>query len=140
MLWKQITDFNLPLRFQIPRGYCEYGKSQQFNLIQLNGMPVEFLEWFKDLESRLIVDKSPIDSRVKEDTVHIKYVEGFTQVFDSSDTFLMDGVQTFANCHLDCLVEVDKVYGPLGDNNSYGITCKIFQVRVIPVETRCLFE
>ena len=143
MLWNKITDFKLPMRFQIPRGYCEYGKSQQFNLIHIRMNDDEFLEWFKNLENTLIgPDKTPIDSRVRIDdkTIHVKYVDDFTQVFDTHDTFLIDGVKTFANCNLDCLVEIDKVYGPLGENKSYGVTCKIFQVRVMPNEPTCLFE
>ncbi len=140
--WHQISlDEELPIRFQIPRGYSEYGKSAQYNLIVLKiDDDSNFLQWFVDLEERYIgPDKRPIDSRVKGDNINIKYVEGFTQVFDVNDNFLLDGVQSFANCHLDCLVEVDKVYGPLGDASSYGITCKIFQVRVVPVDPVCLF-
>ena len=141
--WNQISseEVELPVRFQLPRGYSEYGKSSQYNLL---GLKIEdgsnFLKWFMEFEEKLIgPDKRPIDSRVKGDILNIKYVDGFTQVFDSQDTFLLDGVQSFSNCHLDCLVEVDKVYGPLGDTQSYGITCKIFQVRVVPVEPVCLF-
>lgn len=140
--WYQVSDeYDLPMRFQLPRGYSEYGKSPQFNLIVLEIDDENFLHWFRQLEEKLIgPEKRPIDSRVKDNTINVKYVDGFTQVFDSRDAFLLDGVQTFANCNLDCLVEIDKVYGPLGDANSYGITCKIFQVRVSPVETKCLFE
>ena len=131
----------LPLRFQIPRGYSEYGKSPQYSLIGLKIEDEKFLEWFRQLEKTLIgPDKRPIESRIKDGTLNVKYVDGFTQVFDAWDVFLLDGVQSFANCNLDCLVEIDKVYGPLGESASYGITCKIFQVRVVPVETKCLFE
>lgn len=140
--WHQLSDeVELPVRFQIPRGYSEYGKSAQYNLICLKiDESTNFLEWFMEFEERLIgPDKRPVDSRVKGEILNIKYVDGFTQVFDLHDKFLLDGVQTFANCHLDCLVEVDKVYGPLGENSAYGITCKIFQVRVVPVEPVCLF-
>lgn len=141
VLWNSInqSDETLPLRFQIPRGRCEYGKSSPYNLVTLefDDEQKEFLEWFKDLEKRLIgPDKSPIDSRVKENTIHVKYVDGFTQVFDESNNFLIDGI-ALNNTRLDCLVEIDKVYGPLGENKSYGITCKIFQVRVTPGE--CYF-
>lgn len=139
VFWNSIEKAEIPIRFQIPRGYCEYGKNSQFGLVNLvMEDDDEFLNWFKKLENTLIgPERSPIDSRVKENTIHVKYVDGFTQVFDESNTFLLDGC-SFVNSYLDCLVEVDKVYGPLGDNNSYGITCKIFQVRVIP--GKCLFE
>jgi hypothetical protein len=141
MLWTKVVSNELPMRFQIPRGYCEYGKSPQFNLVHLEFLDnQEFLTWFKDLELKLLDGKEPIDSRVKENTIHVKYVEGFTQIFDESDTFLFDYDKNFVNCDLDCLVEIDKVYGPMKDTGSYGITCKIFQVRVVPREERCLFE
>lgn len=136
VLWNAVEDFSLPLRFQIPRGYCEYGKSNQFNLVYLNIDNKEFLEWFKKLEVNL-VQKEPLDSRVsiENGTLHVKYVEDFTQIFDEKNTFLFDS--KFNDCFLDCLVEIDKVYGPMKDTGSYGITCKLFQVRVIP---NCMFS
>ena len=137
VLWNAVEDFSLPLRFQIPRGYCEYGKSNQFNLIYINIDNKEFLEWFKNLEKRL-VQKEPLDSRVslENGTIHVKYVEDFTQIFDDKNTFLFDDAK-LNDCFLDCLVEIDKVYGPMKDTGSYGITCKLFQVRVIP---NCMFS
>lgn len=139
VLWNSLECFDLPIRFQIPRGYCEYGKSSPYNLVTIQfSEQDEFLEWFRQLEKKLIgPEKTPIDSRVKENTIHVKYIDGFTQVFDENNIFLIDGTN-LSNSNLDCLVEVDKVYGPLGDNASYGITCKIFQVRVVPGS--CLFE
>ncbi len=135
VLWNSVTDFKLPIRFQIPRGYCEYGKNNQFNLIHLNIDNKEFLDWFQNLEKQL-VQKEPLDSRVslEKSTIHVKYVEDFTQIFDEKNTFLFDA--PFNDCFLDCLVEIDKVYGPMKDTGSYGITCKLFQVRVIP---NCMF-
>lgn len=137
-MWNDVTDFDIPIRFQIPRGYCEYGKNSQYNLIRLKFENTQFLDWFKNLESKLLDGLNPVDSRVKDNTIHLKYVEGFTQVFDKDDNFLFEGV-TMNNCDLDCLVEIDKIYGPMKDTGSYGITCKIFQVRVLPRKEECLF-
>lgn len=139
VFWNDIHDFSLPLRFQIPRGYCEYGKSSQFNLVYLEITDQKFIDWFRELEKKLLEDKEPVDSRLNENTIHVKYVDGFTQVFDETNKFLLDYEGNFVNCELDCLVEIDKVYGPMKDTGSYGITCKIFQVRVLPKVEECLF-
>jgi hypothetical protein len=128
VLWKDVKDISLPLRFQIPRGYCEYGISD-FSQVLVKIADTEFLDWFKNIENILIQSK-PIESRVKIDSISLKYVDGFTQVFDSSNVFTDEPV-SFENSELDCMVDIDKVYNL---NGKYGLTCKIFQVRVIPFE------
>lgn len=132
--WHELKDISLPIRFQIPRGYCEYGKSQ-YNQLTLGISDETFLEWFKNVENTLIVTPGPIDTRVKEKTLTVKYVDGFSQVFDSSDVLMVDG-HSFIECEMDCLVEIDKVYSL---NGNQGVTCKIFQVRVIP-HIVCMFH
>ena len=123
MWWHEIKDVSLdvhgkgivqPIRFQIPRGYSEYGRSQ-YNQITLNMGPEQkpFLEWFNNLEKKLVGDIEAgfnLESRVKEDSLTVKYVDGFSQVFDSSDDSLMVDGHSFVECELDCLVEIDKVY------------------------------
>lgn len=131
-----------PIRFQIPRGYSEYGLSQ-YNQITLNMGPdqAQFLEWFRNLEKKLIgYNIAPgfaLESRVKEETnaITVKYVDGFSQVFDSKDILMIDG-HSFKECELDCIVEIDKVYSL---NGNTGITCKIFQTRIFPRDDVCLF-
>lgn len=136
--WHEVSNISLvqPIRFQIPRGYSEYGLSQ-YNQINLNmgSDQTQFLEWFQNLEKTLVGDVSSLESRVKENSITVKYVEGFSQVFDSADVFMVDG-HSFRECEMDCLVEIDKVYSL---NGNHGITCKIFQVRVFPRENVCLF-
>ncbi len=129
LLWSDIKEFSLPMRFQIPRGYSEYGVSD-FGQILLRINNQDFLDWFKNLENTLITEK-PIESRVKDNSISLKYVDGFTQVFDSSNQYQCDDQCNLDNSELDCLVDVDRVYNL---NGKYGLTCKIFQVRVIPVE------
>lgn len=130
VLWNAV-DTSLPMRFQIPRGYCEYGIGQ-YDQVSLKIADADFLEWFKNVEKTLIKDGGPIESRVNDEnsTISVKYVDGFTQVFDSSNTFMIDG-HNFIDCEVDCLVDVDRVYSL---NGVSGLTCKIFQARVIPVE------
>lgn len=141
VLWNEIETpvTHLPVRFQIPRGYSEYGKSSQYNLIQIDlgsEKNTQFIEWFQNLEKTL-VKMEPLESRIKGTTISVKYVDGFTQVFDESNKFIFGEEVSFADSHLDCLVEIDKVYSL---NGVHGITCKIFQVRKIPnKEDGCLF-
>lgn len=142
MWWHEVPENSIssllvqPIRFQIPRGYSEYGLSQ-YNQLTLNISDKEFLEWFKNIEKKLIGDDvTSIESRVKEEkSLTVKYVDGFSQVFDSSDILMIDG-HSFLECEMDCLVEIDKVYSL---NGNHGITCKIFQVRVFPRGDVCLF-
>jgi hypothetical protein len=150
MWWHELKDISIdsqgknlvqPIRFQIPRGYSEYGLSQ-YSQLNLNMGPdqKQFLEWFQNLEKKLAggEDLEPgfeLESRVKENSLSVKYVDGFSQVFDSSDVIIVDG-HSFVECELDCLVEIDKVYSL---NGKRGITCKIFQVRVFPRDSVCLF-
>lgn len=118
------------MRFQIPRGYCEYGISQ-FGQLSVKISDTEFLEWFKNLERTFIKDGS-LESRVNDEnsSISLKYVEGYTQMFDVSNVLMLDE-PNFVDSEVDCLVDVDRVYTL---NGSSGVTCKIFQVRVMPVE------
>jgi hypothetical protein len=131
VLWKDVS-LSLPMRFQLPRGYSEYGISQ-FGQVSVKIANTEFLEWFKKLELTFIKD-SPLDSRVNDEnsSISLKYVDGFTQVFDASNVLMIfDDAPNFVDSELDCLVDVERVYTL---NGSSGVTCKIFQVRVVPVE------
>ncbi len=123
---------SLPARFQIPRGYCENGISNEYKLVYVSIKDEEFLEWFKNIEKTLCPE--PYESRVKDGLLNVKFVEGYTQIFDESNNLTLSDMN-FAGSELDCLIDVEKVYGPL--NDKYGLVCKIFQVRV--TKEKCLF-
>jgi regulation of enolase protein 1 (concanavalin A-like superfamily) len=131
VLWNE-TSVSLPMRFQIPRGYCEYGISQ-FGQVSVKISDTDFLEWFKNVELTFIKDCGVLESRVnfENSTISLKYVDGYTQIFDSSNALVMTDEPNFIDCELDCLVDVERVYTL---NGSSGLTCKIFQVRSVPVE------
>lgn len=133
---KKITYKNEPLRFQLPRGYCEYGISdhKSINVRILND---DFSNWFKRLEKHILPTVENIESNFNEDTIRIKIVEGFTQVFDSNNVFMMDG-HTFVNSDVDVLLDVSSWYSPFKDFNKYGLVCKVYQIRVI--SNGCLFS
>ena len=148
MLWSDINidDVNVnekairyngePLRFQIPRGYSEYSISEH-NSITIHFVHQEFFEWYKRLEKHIAGNIENFESNITENTFRVKYVDGFTQVFDSNNNYLMDG-HSFSNCQMDILLDVSSMYSPFKDFNKYGLVCKMYQVRVH--ENGCLFS
>lgn len=131
---KKITYHGKPLRFQIPRGHSEYGLSERGS-ITVTIQNDEFFEWFKKFEEHLNLPEN-FESNVTENTIRVKFSEGFTQVFDSNNVYIMDG-HTFVNTDVDILLDVSSVYSPFKDFNKYGLVCKIYQVRVL--NSGCLF-
>lgn len=133
---KKITYNGKPFRFQIPRGYSEYGLNDHKSVIFFIQNDA-FFEWFKKLE-KCIFNEIPdnFESNISENSIRIKYVEGFTQVFDSNNTYIMDG-HTFINAEADVLLDISTTYSPFKDFNRCGLVCKMYQVRVMT--TGCLF-
>lgn len=132
MLWTDVKQYSLPMRFQIPRGYCENGISKEYKLVYLSIKDESFLDWFRNLEKNLCPE--PYESRIRDELFNVKFVEGFTQIFDASNNLTLDNTD-FSGKELDCLIDIEKVYGPL--NDKYGLVCKIFQVRVL--DEPCMF-
>jgi hypothetical protein len=134
---KKLTYKDEPLRFQIPRGYCEYGISDHKSInVRINNQ--DFFDWFKRLENHALqVSPESFESNLNEDTIRVKIVEGFTQVFDSNNVFLMDGAM-FMNCNVDVLLDVSSTYSPFKDFNKYGLVCKVYQIRF--TSQGCLFS
>lgn len=139
--------YELPLRFQFPRCVI-VSNVTRFDTVTLEpsgGPGPQFIQWFQEALERdgLLKGLEPIASRVSEDgkSVNVKIVDGFTQYFDRSDKFLgLTRPSTLvAGTTIDCIVEIDRVYGPMKDNGVYGITCKAFQVRIVE-EEGCLFQ
>jgi hypothetical protein len=148
MLWTDIIIENVtldektiryngePLRFQIPRGYTEYGLSEHKSItVQFENN--DFFQWYKCLEKHITGNIENFESNAGENTFRVKYVDGFTQVFDHESIYLMDG-HHFTNCQIDILVDISSMYSPFKDFNKYGFVCKMYQVRVH--ENGCLFS
>lgn len=148
MLWSDIVIENVsldektiryngePLRFQIPRGYSEYGLSEHKSItVQFDNN--DFFQWYKRLENHIAGNIENFESNAGENTFRVKYMDGFTQVFDTDNTYMMDG-HHFTNCHMDILIDISSMYSPFKDFNKYGLVCKMYQVRVH--ENGCLFS
>ena len=134
---KKITYNGKPLRFQIPRVYSEYGINDHgsINFFIQND---EFFEWFKKLETHIFNNEIPdnFESNIHENSIRVKYVDGFTQVFDSNNSYIIDG-HSFINCECDILMDISSTYSPFKDFNKCGLVCKMYQVRVM--SSGCLF-
>ncbi len=130
---RKISYKGKPFRFQIPRGFSEYGLNQ-YNSIVLNIEYLDFISWFKDLEKLLCKEESFESNVTSDDTLRIKVVEGFTQLFDKDYQYCSE--TSLKNCDVDCMMEISSVYGPF--NGKYGLVCKVYQARIL---TRgCLFH
>lgn len=134
---KKISYNGKPFRFQIPRGYSEYGLSDHGSVNFFIQNP-DFFEWFKKLEMHIFNNEIPdnFESNVSENSIRVKYTEGFTQVFDVKNAYIMDG-HNFVNCEADVLLDISSIYTPFKDFNKCGLVCKIYQVRVMT--SGCLF-
>lgn len=129
---RKITYDGKPFRFQIPRGFSEYGLNQ-YNSIVLNLEYTEFITWFKNLE-KILCTEEYFESNIINEGMRIKVVEGFTQLFDKDYQYCAE--TSLKNCDVDCIIEISSVYGPF--NGKYGLVCKIYQARVLT--KGCLFH
>lgn len=132
---KKLTYNNEPLRFQIPRGYCEYGVSE-YKALTVTIQDEEFTQWFRSLEKHVFPTEE-FESNLNENTFRVKFVDGFSQIFDSDGTYIMEGF-SFTNTNMDILVDMSNVYSPFKDFKKHGFVCKIYQAKIIPIG--CLFE
>jgi hypothetical protein len=130
VLWKDIKDFSQPLRFQIPKVYSESDISE-FGTVYVQFQNQEFIEWFKNMEKTMCCEFPTFDSKIDQgDGFHIKCVQGFTQYFDSRYNLIFeDNPPSLRNKELECIIDVSK-YGPF--NGKYGVSIKLYQVRLIP--------
>lgn len=146
--WKDVEDSSsfqqLPIRFQIPRCVStEYGVGN-FGSVTLNfenddDIEEEFFDWwFKNIDDAIKPSLTkPFESNIDREnrTIRLKYVEGFTQVFDERGVYMLDG-HSLKNCRVDILVEVSSAYDDFKGKS--GLVCKIFQAKVFPIG--CMFS
>ena len=112
------------LKFQIPRGLCQYGLSE-YKSINVEIGNKAFIDWWRELESKLCTSE-PFNSNLKGASLRIKVEDG-TPVFDSERTY--KGSFTTAGegsgKELSCMIEITGVYF---FNNNYGLTVKCSQI------------
>ena len=114
-----------PLRFQIPRGACQWGVSQykSFNVDVSNP---DFIAWWSELERR-ICPQEPFKSNLQNGSLRIK-IDDATYIFDENSTQVSPGVREalFRGQELSCLIDIESNYF---FNGNWGLTVRAYQVR-----------
>jgi hypothetical protein len=118
------------LRFQVPVGYTADGITEwsRVNIVIDNS---EFFEWFTKLENH-IGKVEPFDSVASENTLNVKFVEGFSQIYNKEKKIEKSNL---CDCTVHVIVDISKKYGPFKER--YGLVCKIYQV--VFIENGCAF-
>ena len=114
------------LKFQIPRGLCQYGLSE-YKSINVEIGNKAFINWWRELEAKLCTDE-PFNSNLKGASLRLKVEDG-TPVFDSERNYIgsFTTAGEGAGKEMSCLIEVTGVYF---FNNQYGLTVKCSQIMV----------
>jgi len=118
------------LRFQIPRGMCNWGVSQykSFNVEVTNPY---FIAWWCDLERRLC-PQEPFKSNMQNGSLRIK-IDDATYIFDENSKQVSPEVREglFRGQELSCLVDVEANYF---FNENWGLIVRAYQVRFYGAE------
>jgi hypothetical protein len=112
-------------KFQIPRGICKWGVSA-YKSMQVDISNLEFLEWWKDLETTLC-PLEPFNSNLKLMTLRLK-VDEATYIFDENSKQILPEVREglFRGQELSCLIDVEGNYF---FNGSWGLIVRASQIK-----------
>jgi hypothetical protein len=114
------------LKFQIPRGLCQYGLSE-YKSINIEIGNKAFIKWWREMETKLCAAE-PFNSNLKGSSLRIKVEDG-TPVFDAQRNYVgsFTTAGEGAGKEMSCLIEITGVYF---FNNQYGFTVKCNQIMV----------
>lgn len=118
------------LRFQIPRGLCQWGVSQ-YKSFNLDVTHPDFIAWWSELERRLC-PQEPFKSNLQNGSLRIK-IDDATYIFDENSKQVSPEVREglFRGQELSCLVDIESNYF---FNGNWGLTVRAYQVRFYGVE------
>jgi len=127
-----ITYDNGPFRFQIPVGFSEFGIDEWSRVrIQLRKSEVEFENWYRILEDSIgKIEPEMFDSILNDTFVNVKFVDGFTQVFNIKKELQTENVN-ISSSTVYTIIELSKRYGPFKER--YGFTTKAYQIVFDPI-------
>jgi hypothetical protein len=114
-----------PLRFQLPRGLCQWGASAYKSLnIEITNR--DFVEWWCELERR-ICPQEPFKSNLQCGSLRIKIDDG-TYIFDENSKQVSPEIREglFRGQELSCLIDIESNYF---FNGNWGLTVRAYQVR-----------
>lgn len=114
-----------PLKFQVPRGVCQWGVSPEYKSFQVCIQDEAFVHWYETLEKKLCSDE-PFHSNLKGGQLRLKVDDG-TLFFKADGTLLVDGAERMKGADVSCIMEISSSYH---FNDKYGLTCRAAQVRI----------
>lgn len=116
-----------PLRFQIPRAWCQWGVSayKSFNAEIRNP---EFVTWWRDLETRLSPQES-FNTNLKDGTLRIK-IDDAAYIFDENSKQICPEIREglFRGQEVQCIIDVDSTYF---FNENWGLTVRLYQLKTL---------
>jgi hypothetical protein len=114
-----------PLKFQLPRGICQWGYNPEYKSFQLSVQDPTFIDWFRNLEQKLCTD-TPYRSNLKDCQFRMK-ADDSTLFFGPDGSMLENGPERMKGADISCIVEISGSYF---FQDIYGLTCKANQVRI----------
>lgn len=114
-----------PLKFQLPRGTCQWGYNPEYKSFQVSICDGSFIEWFRALEQKLCTD-APYRSNLKDGQLRLK-ADDSTLFFGPDGSLLADGPERMKGADVSCIMEISGSYF---FQEVYGLTCRATQVRI----------
>jgi len=114
-----------PLKFQLPRGVCQWGVNTEYRSFQVSIPDEDFVNWYEILEKKLCSDV-PFSSNLKAGVLRLKVDDG-TLFFKADGTLVADGAERMKGADVSCIMEIPGSYH---FNDKYGLTCRATQVRI----------
>ena len=121
----KFTMAGAPLKFQIPRGTCQWGVNTEFKSFQVAIPDEDFVSWYETLEKKLC-SETPFSSNLKGGSMRLKVDDG-TLFFKADGTLIVDGPERMKGADVSCIMEIGGSYH---FNEKYGLTCRATQVRI----------
>jgi hypothetical protein len=114
-----------PLKFQLPRGVCQWGVNAEYKSFQVSVPDEAFAQWYESLEKKLC-SETPFTSNLRAGQMRLKADDG-TLFFKADGTLLVDGADRMKGADVSCIMEISGSYH---FNEKYGLTCRATQVRI----------
>jgi len=120
-----------PLRFQIPRGQCQWGVSS-YKSFQVGISDPDFTQWWRQLEAQLCPAVETFSSNLRGESLRLKIDES-VYIFDKNSKQINPEVKEglFRGQEVSCLIDVDSTYF---FNGNWGLTIRTYQVKMLTEE------
>jgi len=124
-----------PLRFQIPRGACQWGVSA-YKSFQVGVTDTDFMQWWRQLETQLCPGVDAFNSNLREGSLRLK-IDDSVYIFDQNSKQINPEVKEglFRGQDISCLIDVDSTYF---FNGNWGLTIRTYQVKTLTDAPPCV--